>query len=105
MILQQPIETRTSSGGVNVVWRDVDDGIWAAIHPLRGIQLFYAQQLQSPADTRILIRYWKGLHTGWRLVDYDNPAAQYVIQAFPRDMDYKHTIVSLECQMLQAGTV
>lgn len=102
MTLQKPVEVRTSTGGVRITWEDVDDEVWAAVTPLRGIQLFYAQQLQSPADTRITIRWRKNLHTGWRLVSYDD-SQPYVIQNFPRDIGYKHKLYMLDCQMLQAG--
>jgi SPP1 family predicted phage head-tail adaptor len=104
MTLQQPVETRTPSGGTKIVWQDVADDVWAGMVPLKSVELFYAAQFAPLANVYITIRYRDDIRDGWRLVDEEG-THQYVIQGVPRNIRNRHTILVLLGQMLQVGAV
>ena len=67
VILQSPVETRDDHGGYAESWTDVAT-VWAAIEPLRGQELYNAQQMNALASVKIRIRPYPGLTPKWRVI-------------------------------------
>jgi SPP1 family predicted phage head-tail adaptor len=54
--LQSVTETTSGLGETSRAWATYST-VWAAIKPLQGRELYYAQQIHSEATTQITIRY------------------------------------------------
>lgn len=58
--IQEAADTRASDGSLARTWATVRT-CWASIEPLRGQELWEAQQVQARVNTRVRMRYWAGL--------------------------------------------
>jgi SPP1 family predicted phage head-tail adaptor len=65
--IQEATETRDSHGGVIRSWSTVDTR-WGSVEPLRGRELFEAQQVAPRVSVRVRMRHYPGLTTAHRLV-------------------------------------
>lgn len=65
--LQSRSEAQGSTGEVTWTWADVDT-VWAAIEPMAGREYFAAQQMQATTNTRIRMRFRRGVTTKMRVV-------------------------------------
>ena len=52
-------ETR-DDGSAPEMWTAIDE-VWASVRPLRGRELFEAQQMKATADTTVELRHYAGL--------------------------------------------
>jgi SPP1 family predicted phage head-tail adaptor len=68
--------------------------IWAHIEPLTGKELFYAQQIQAEADTKISIRHYDGLTSKDRI---KFGTRYYSIIAPPKNIDEEGSYDELLC--------
>ena len=81
--IQDATETRDSHGGVTHTW-STSATVWASVEPLRGRELWMAQQVQAQATVRVRMRYRSGLDSSMRLrlLDGDGNAEKtYNIEA------------------------
>ena len=67
--IQEPAESRDAHGGVIRTWNTVATR-WASIEPLRGQELYQAQQMGAQATVRITMRSYSGLTEMHRIVLY-----------------------------------
>lgn len=56
------------NGEVNAAWVDLFPSVWASIEPLRGRELFAAQEHAADVDVRIRMRYRAGVEPTMRVV-------------------------------------
>ena len=66
LVLQSKTYTRDSYGAALVSWT-TEATVWGAIEPLTARELFAQQQIQPEAQVRIVIRYYSGLDSSWRV--------------------------------------
>lgn len=86
----------TGSGAPNKVWTNLDDGdgeTWMSIEPLRGRELFAAQEHFAEVTTRIRIRYRSDVSAEMRVV---HDAVNYAIGAVI-DPELRHRELELMC--------
>lgn len=55
--LRQPSRTVTALGDITSSWSNYGSPIWASIEPLRGEELYAAQQVQAEVTHKIRLRY------------------------------------------------
>jgi SPP1 family predicted phage head-tail adaptor len=67
VIIQTATEARDSYGQPIQTWATFDE-VWAEILPLRGTELFTAQQVQSKVVSKIKIRYLAGVSPKMRVL-------------------------------------
>ena len=65
--IQELTNTRDAHGGQSQSWSTVATR-WAAIEPLRGRELYEAQQVHERVTVRIIMRPYTGLDSQYRLV-------------------------------------
>ena len=65
--IQSETETRDAHGGVDREWGTIATR-WASVAPLRGRELWEAQQVQSRVNIRVRMRPYDGLTTSHRLL-------------------------------------
>lgn len=95
--LQQVTRTPDGIGGYTETWTDVAT-VWAAVEPLRGRELFDAEQVQSEITHRVRIRYRSGVDSSMRV---RFGARLFRIQSVI-DVDERHREIQLMCQ--EVGT-
>ena len=66
--IQKPVLAPDAISGNDVIWTDHATKVRAAIMLYQGREYFQAQQVQSEATTRILIRYIADIDTSMRIV-------------------------------------
>jgi SPP1 family predicted phage head-tail adaptor len=67
--LQSKTVTRDAFGGETIAWASkTPSPIWAEISPLSAREYFAAQQERSQVTHKIIIRYFSGLQTAWRVL-------------------------------------
>ena len=66
--IQKPVLAPDAISGNDVIWTDHATKVRAAIMPYQGREYFQAQQVQSEATSRILIRYIADIDTSMRIV-------------------------------------
>lgn len=66
--IQKPTLAPDAISGNEVIWEDFLPKVRASIAPYQGREYFQAQQVQSEASTRILIRYVSGINTSMRII-------------------------------------
>ncbi|MEK4798058.1 phage head closure protein [Thermoactinomyces sp. FSL K6-2592] len=54
--LQEEVKTPDGGGGSVVTWQDVAT-VWASVEPLKGRELYAAQQVRATLTHKIIIRY------------------------------------------------
>ena len=64
--IQEPLESRDSEGGVEVLW-EIFARVPAAIEPLSAREFVAAQSVQSRVTTRITIRHLDGITAKMRI--------------------------------------
>ena len=93
LVLQSKTYTRDSYGGAIVGWT-TEATVWGAIEPLSGRELFAQQQVQPEAQVRIVLRYYSGLDTTWRVT---NGGLYYdIVEVINRDM--RNEMLTLLCR-------
>ncbi len=66
--IQERVETtRDEHGGISPTWSTIAT-VSASVEPLRGRELFEAQQVQERTTIRVRMRHYPGLTTKHRLV-------------------------------------
>lgn len=65
--LQRRVETQNTFGEVTWSWSDVAE-LWADVETIAGKEYFAAQQVQGGADTKIRIRFRKGVNEKMRII-------------------------------------
>ena len=74
--------------------------VWAKIEPLTGKELWQAQQMNSQSNTRITIRYFKGLNEAMRFL-YGPPSNIGAPRAFQivniTDEEERHRMMTCDC--------
>ena len=66
LTLQSKSETRDAYGAAIISWSD-EATLWGAIEPLSGKEYLAQDSIQSEAKVRIVIRYYSGVATTWRV--------------------------------------
>ena len=66
VILQSKTEARDAYGAAIISWSD-ESVVWGAIEPLSGKEYLAQDSIQSEAKVRIVIRYYSGVATTWRV--------------------------------------
>ena len=69
-ILQSKTYAQDAYGAEVVTW-STEATVWGAIEPLSGKEFFSQDSVQAEARVRIVIRYYSGVLTTWR-VKHDN---------------------------------
>lgn len=64
--LQQAVESRDPTGGVDRAWTTIVTR-WAQIIPLRGQEKFDASQMEAQTNIKIRIRYYAAIDQTWRI--------------------------------------
>lgn len=83
--LQAPVVTRDAYGGAVTTWSDVAT-VWAAVIPMRGRELFAAQQVVALAEIKIRMRYRAGVDEAMRIVfDGKHYGIQHIAEIGYRD--------------------
>lgn len=90
LLLQSKVVTRDSYGAAIITWAD-QATVWGAIEPLSGAEYFSQAQVQDEAKVRIVIRFYDGVDTTWR-VKHDN---KYYDLVDVLDHDEKHKMLTL----------
>ena len=93
LILQSKTYTRDSYGAAIVTW-NTEGTRWGAIEPLSGRELFAQQQVQSEAQVRIMLRYYSGLDTTWRVSH--GGLAYDIVEVINRDL--RNEMLTLLCR-------
>lgn len=65
--IHTPTETRSASGEPTPTFARAED-VWASVEPLRGQELFLAQQVDAATTIRVRMRYTSTLTTQCRIV-------------------------------------
>ena len=69
LVLQKKVNAspaRDEYGSALLDW-ETQATVWGSIEPLSGNELFAQQQVQSETRVRIVLRYYDGLDTTWRI--------------------------------------
>jgi SPP1 family predicted phage head-tail adaptor len=64
--LQSPVNTANGQGGFVTTWTD-ERTVWAAIWPTSAKERVEAMQMGLNTTHRIIIRYWPGVASSWRV--------------------------------------
>lgn len=94
--IQEGTEARDALGGVARTWSTVAI-VWAAVEPLRGRELYEAQQVNAQLSHRVTLRYLGTLTTHHRLV-HDGRVLNI---AAVLDRDERHRTVELMATEVQ----
>lgn len=65
--IQQPVMIQDDYGSPVETWQTICE-VWASILPLRGQELFQAQQWQSKISHKVTIRYRSGISPRYRVL-------------------------------------
>lgn len=84
---------QTPSGEPDVSWTDVAT-VWASVEPLRGRELFAAQEHHSRVEVRIRMRYRSGITAAMR-VFWDSRYYNIVVVL---DAEERHRELELMCE-------
>lgn len=91
--IQQPVQAVNAYGERIVTWSTVAT-VWAAVEPLRGREMFDAEQVQAEISHRVILRYRSGLDSTYRLL-----LASRVLQIQTViDVDERHRELHLMCR-------
>ena len=93
LLLQSKVVTRDSYGAAIITWAD-QATVWGAIEPLSGTEYFSQAQVQDEAKVRIVIRFYDGVDTTWR-VKHDN---KYYDLVDVLNHDEKDRMLTLMCR-------
>ena len=67
--LQSKVVVRDSFGSESITWKtETPAPIWAGIEPLSAREFFASQQMKSEVTHKVIIRYYKGVQTDWRVL-------------------------------------
>lgn len=91
--LQQRQTTINALGETVITWADVAT-VWAGAEPLRGRELFAANQTQSSISVRFAIRWRADVDAGMRVMWRGAP---YAIEGQPIDVDGGRQWLELMC--------
>jgi len=67
LVLQSKTESQDEYGAPIISWT-TEATVWGSLLPLRGQELFAQQQLQPETKVRVVIRYYAGIDSTWRIV-------------------------------------
>lgn len=97
LTLQQKTSIRDAAGGVNNSWSDVTT-VWGGVEPLTGREYLAAQATQNEEEVRIVIRYYKGIDSTWRIKDAtESPQVIYTIHSI-RNENTRNRMLILNCR-------
>ena len=104
LVLQSKVANspaRDEYGGASLSW-STQATVWGSIEPLAGQELFAQQQIQSETRVRIVLRYYAGLDTTWRIKHFDASVspqtAKYYNIVEVIDRDARHQMLTLMCR-------
>lgn len=84
---------QTNTGAPDDAWTAFLTSIWASVEPLRGRELFAAQEFHSEVEVRIRVRYRDGITAKMRVVfDSNNYNILYIL-----DPENRHRELELLC--------
>ena len=66
VILQSKTSTQDETGAAIETWA-TERTVWGDISPLNSREYWSAQQVQSDVTHRVILRYYSGLRTDWRI--------------------------------------
>jgi SPP1 family predicted phage head-tail adaptor len=66
VILQRPVETQGTTGGMTLTWVDVAT-VWAGVEPLLGREYDAARVRNAETTHRIVLRFRDDIQRNWRL--------------------------------------
>jgi SPP1 family predicted phage head-tail adaptor len=92
--IQQPVITRDGTGESLETW-GAFAVVWAAVEPLRGREMFAAQEMHSEITTRIRLRYLAGIDTTMRVLF---EGRTFLIVHPPIDPEMRHVEMQLMCK-------
>ena len=92
------------SGQLVEIWQSIAQ-VWAAVEPLRGRELFTAQQFNSEVTTKITLRYLRGITLQHRMrvvlaadTNTEAPERIFTLLHDPIDPDLRHRELQLLCK-------
>lgn len=104
LVLQKKVNAspaRDEYGSALLDW-STQATVWGSIEPLTGQELFSQQQNQSETRVRIVLRYYAGLDTTWRVKHFDASVspqtAKYYNIIEVIDRDARHKELTLMCR-------
>lgn len=83
------------TGEPDTSWSAYLTGVWASVDPLRGRELFAAQEHHSEIEVRIRIRYQEGITAAMRVVF----ESQYYDILAIIDPEMRHRELQLMCKL------
>lgn len=89
-------EVETASGDVDETWATLTTA-YAQIEPLRGRELWMAQQMMSDITHMVTIRYQSGIDAGMRIV---YGSRTFHIDGPPKNLDEKNEWLVMQCREL-----
>jgi len=95
--IQKLEEVDDGYGGVTSTWKDMAT-VWSSVEPLKGRELYAAQQVKAELTHRIRIRYMSGIKPEMRIV-FDNRS--FDIEAII-DPEERHESLELLCSEVVA---
>jgi SPP1 family predicted phage head-tail adaptor len=92
--IEEPAETRGTSGSVVKHWQEIPNGVlWAKREDLSGAELFQAQQINARVSTRFTIRFRSDIDARMRVV---SDAVPYQVES-PQDPEGRREFLVLLC--------
>ena len=95
--IQEKVTVPDGYGGVTSTWKDVAT-VWSSVEPLKGRELYAAQQVKAELTHRIRIRYMSGIKPEMRIA-FDNRS--FDIEAII-DPEERHESLELLCSEVVA---
>ena len=100
IVIEQLVNTRTSSGGVTTDWATFASNIAASIKPLSGRELYRFRQEQVDVTTNIVIRFRRGVTEAMRIkyIDYGSGRSKYYDIEVIIDPEEAHRELQMICR-------
>jgi len=95
--IQEKVTVPDGYGGVTSTWKDVAT-VWSSVEPLKGRELYAAQQVKAELSHRVRIRYMSGIKPEMRIA-FDNRT--FEIEAII-DPEERHESLELLCSEVVA---
>lgn len=95
--IQEKVTVPDGYGGVTSTWKDMA-AVWSSVEPLKGRELYAAQQVKTELSHRVRIRYMSGIKPEMRIA-FDNRT--FEIEAII-DPEERHESLELLCSEVVA---
>ncbi len=95
--IQEKVTVPDGYGGVTSTWKDMAT-VWSSVEPLKGRELYAAQQVKTELSHRVRIRYMSGIKPEMRIA-FDNRT--FEIEAII-DPEERHESLELLCSEVVA---